>query len=35
MDGYVIVNVLGEGTFGRVLEGEKKGKKYAIKVCLF
>ena len=25
---------LGEGTFGRVLEGEKKGRRYAIKVAL-
>ncbi len=25
---------LGEGTFGRVVEGEKKGRRYAIKVLL-
>lgn len=32
MDGYRILRQLGEGTFGRVVEGEKRGRRYAIKV---
>jgi serine/threonine protein kinase len=32
MEGYKVTRQLGEGTFGRVLEGEKKGRRYAIKV---
>ena len=32
MEGFRITGQLGEGTFGRVLEGEKKGRRYAIKV---
>lgn len=32
MGGYRIIRKLGEGTFGRVIEGERKGHRYAIKV---
>lgn len=32
MEGYRILRQLGEGTFGRVIEGEKGGRRYAIKV---
>jgi hypothetical protein len=32
MDNYKVTRMLGEGTFGRVLEAERKGKRYAIKV---
>jgi len=37
MDGYLITKQFGEGTFGRVVEGERKGHRYAIKVeyCWF
>ena len=29
---YTITKLLGEGTFGRVVEAEANGKRYAIKV---
>lgn len=32
MEGYRILRQLGEGTFGRVVEGEKRSRRYAIKV---
>lgn len=35
MEGYKVTRQLGEGTFGRVLEGEKKGRRYAIKVAFY
>jgi hypothetical protein len=32
MAGYRVLRQLGEGTFGRVVEVEKRGRRYAVKV---
>ena len=32
MGGYRVTRQLGEGTFGRVVEAQRKGRKFAIKV---
>ncbi len=31
---YQVTKLLGEGTFGRVVEAQAKGRKYAIKVSI-